>query len=161
MAANNLRDLIKKFQGDSRMTDYLIKDLDGVIRKANGEKPSAEAGRFISRMAGVGSCTRHFYNNSTAWWGFGMWYAGTCEGEGVPDSPMGNNHFACLIPPHSSMVIHFANFGDEPQGGKIAIAGQVYSQIFDLRIVGCHIEHLGYTGAETLNDPADGDIAVR
>lgn len=159
--ADNLRDLIKQFQGDSRMTDYLIKDLDGVIRKLNGEKPSAEAGRFFSRMAGAGTCTRHFYNNSNDWWGLGMYYAGTCEGDAVPDSPMGDNHYACLIPPHSSTVIHFANFGDEPNGGQIAIAGLFYRRIFDLRLVGCHIDHQGNTGQATLNDPADGDIAVR
>jgi hypothetical protein len=160
-AAENLRNEIGRFQGNSRMTDYLIKDLNGAMRKANGEKPSAELGRFVSRLAGVGACNRHFYNNSQEWWGIGLWYAGTCEGEMVPNSAMGKNHFACLIPPHSSTIIHYANYGDEPDGGKIAISGPYYTHQFNLREVGCYIKHNGNTGVVTLNDPADGDIATR
>jgi len=160
MAASNLRSLISQFQGNSRMTDYLIKDLNSTMRKSMGEKPSAEAGRLMSRLMGVGACNRHFYNNSNDWWGIGMWYAGTCEGEMVPNSQMGKNHYACLIAPHSSTIIHYANYGDEPDGGKIAIAGRFYNKIFHLRTVGCYIEHNGNTGQASLNRPADGDIAA-
>jgi len=140
MAVENLKARIQEFQGHSQMTNNLIKDLNEVTRESMGKKPSARLGNLVSRMAGVGQCNRHFYNNSDNWWGIGMWYAGTCEGEMVPNSPMGNNHYACLIPPHSNTIIHYANYGDEPDGGKIAVAYGGYSTIYDLRAVGCHIE---------------------
>jgi hypothetical protein len=161
--ANGISGLIADFPGSrtDRMKEMLTRDLNGVIRKSMGEKPSAEAGRFVSRLMGVGACNRHFYNNSGGWWGIAMWYAGTCEGEAVPNSPMGKNHYACMIAPHTSIILHYANYGDEPDGGRIAITnGQFYNKIFNLREVGCYIKHNGNTGAATLNDPADGDVAV-
>lgn len=169
MAVEQLKSRIREFQGHSQMTNNLIMDLNEATRDSIGKKPSARLGNLVSRMAGVGQCNRHFYNKSDNWWGIGMWYAGTCEGEMVPNSPMGNNHYACLIPPHSSTIIHYANYGDEPDGGKIAVAYQGYSTIYNLRAVGCHIEHndiperarKALAGLVTLNDPADGDIVVR
>jgi hypothetical protein len=169
LAVEYLKARISEFQGHSQMTNNLIRDLNEVTRESMGKKPSARLGNLVSRLAGVGQCNRHFYNKSNDWWGIGMWYAGTCEGEMVPNSPMGNNHYACLIPPHSSTIIHYANYGDEPDGGKIAVAYGGYSAIYDLRAVGCHIEpkdiparaRKALAGLVTLNDPADGDIVVR
>jgi hypothetical protein len=169
-AIEGLKARIREFQGHSQMTNNLIRDLNDLARKSTmGDKPSSKAGNFVSRLAGVGQCNRHFYNNSDNWWGLGMWYAGTCEGEMVPNSQMGNNHYACLIGPHSSTIIHYANYGDEPDGGKIAVASGGYSTIFNLRTVGCHIEpndiparaRKALAGMINLNDPADGDIDVR
>jgi hypothetical protein len=122
-----------------------------------------QAGRFVASQMGVGSCTRHFYNNTDSYWAVAMINSGHChvDGEEGPDKPV------CMIPPRKVATLKYRNAGTNSNitNAGIAIAGAAeykrYAQYFRLRIIGCYIEHRGNTGYASLNSPADGDVDAR
>jgi hypothetical protein len=118
----------------------------------------AQLGRFMSAQLGVGSCTRHFYNNSGYDWAVAMIYAGSCHLNGQS----AGSDAICIVPPHQTAELDYYNNAETSKRAKISIASAsplgTYAVTFKLNIVGCHIEHNGATGQAALNNPADGDV---
>lgn len=156
-ALQDLSVLIRDVPHRSAEVDNLIRDLRDQNVKNTGGTGAGTFGRFVAQMAGVGKCTRHFYNKTNdGYWAIGMLNSGTCE---IGGGPRG---MACVIPPHATATLHYSNFGNA-ETPSIAIAafsmsGKNYSKIFNLREVGCYIEHSGRTPSVNLNQPADGDV---
>jgi hypothetical protein len=140
----------------SAQQQVLIDNLRG--QSVAGASGASSAGRAVAGMAGVGSCTRHFYNKSDYEWAVAMINSGRCQTAGGKSDPSG----VCIIPPHGSAVLGYSNNGSV--GAQVLMAGAWkgghYAGGFSLRTVGCYIEHDGNTGNVVLNDPADGDIAT-
>jgi hypothetical protein len=156
IALQYLEDLIGDVHHRSPEVDNLIRELRDQNVKNTGGTGAGTFGRFVAQMAGVGKCTRHFYNKTADYWAIGMLNSGTCDASG------GDGGMACVIPPHATATLNYSNIGNV-ETPSIAIAayslsGKNYGQIFNLREVGCYIEHNGRTPSVNLNQPADGDV---
>jgi hypothetical protein len=123
-------------------------------------------GHFLSGELGVGTCTRHFYNNTNESYGVGMVYAGSCH---VVGDPAGNDAM-CIVPQHQTAELNYSNTAMNTHTAQIVVAGPNpkyanagYSRAFDLDPISCRIRG-DFDGDDywygTVNNPADGDIKV-
>jgi hypothetical protein len=118
-----------------------------------GKSGGYALGTAVAGFAGVGKCSRHFYNESTdRWWGVGLWNSGFCHIEGGAEDTN-----ICMIPPGKSAELSYSNNGNVDAWVMI-VSDRGFANKYRLKEAGCKLEPGGNTGDVVLNDPADGDI---
>jgi hypothetical protein len=155
-----MANLVQKVVGDlpSAQVQELTKNLKD--RMLVGNSGGWAAGQAVAAMIGEGDCTRHFYNKSDSYWSVALIDSGRCHLDGDNSKTNGN---VCMVPPHRAALLDYSNLGSNSRP-QILIAGTwpdgQFSTAYDLKEVGCEIQHSGSTGNVVLNSPAKGDVVT-